>query len=450
MSTGGMVVIRLAGPSRRPEVRRQGRLPYHGGLPGAHMHDLPAARPHEVGTRSATMHILQVHNSYRQRGGEDTVVAVDAQLLRSAGHAVTQYIVPNPVRSIETGMRLGLSLWNPAAGRRFRRQLEATMPDVVHIHNTWFSITPSAAYEARRAGLPVVMTLHNYRLSCANGQFFRAGLQCTDCLTGSALNGLLHRCYQDSFTASAFAAANTGVHRQLGTWTKNVDLFLCLTEFAKARFVQAGIPAGKLRVRHNCAEDADERTLPASRSRQVAYIGRLASEKGVHVLLEAWRLARMEDCELLVVGDGPEREALQAMRVPGVRFTGPVEHQAVLKTLRSVRALVFPSLWFEGEPMIVVEALAAGTPVLASDVGGVPELLGHGLAGWLTKAGDVDAWRRSLRDLRGNADVDAKSRAARDTYMKQHTPLEGLRGLVGTYESLASLTALPPGPGVTK
>jgi glycosyltransferase involved in cell wall biosynthesis len=382
------------------------------------------------------MHILQVHNSYRQRGGEDTVVAADAELLSSAGHAVTQHIVPNPVGSIETIMRLGLSLWNSAAGRRFRRQLEAAKPDVVHIHNTWFSITPSAAYEARRAGLPVVMTLHNYRLSCATGQFFRDGTQCTDCLDGSAFNGLRHRCYQGSFAASAFAAANTGIHRQLGTWTKNVDLFLCLTEFAKGRFIEAGIPKEKLRVRHNCVADPDERTVPASKSRQFAYIGRLASEKGVRGLLEAWRLADMQDCELLVVGDGPEREALEAMRVPGVRFTGPVEHDVVLETLRSVRCLVFPSLWFEGEPMIVVEALAAGTPVLASDVGGIPELLGHGAAGWLTKAGDIDAWRRSLQNLRNSLDIDTKSRAARDIYLKRHTPWEGLQSLVGSYESL--------------
>jgi glycosyltransferase involved in cell wall biosynthesis len=153
----------------------------------------------------------------------------------------------------------------------------------------------------------------------------------------------------------------------------------------------------------------------------------------------------MEDYELLVVGDGPEREALEAMRVPAVRFTGPVEHQAVLKTLRSVRALVLPSLWFEGEPMIVVEALAAGTPVLASDVGGIPELLGHGSGGWLTKAGDVDAWRRSLQDLRSNADVEAKSPVARNIYLKQHTTLAGLRGLVGSYESLASIVRAPSG-----
>jgi glycosyltransferase involved in cell wall biosynthesis len=382
------------------------------------------------------MHILQVHNSYRQRGGEDAVVAADAELLGSAGHAVTQYIVPNPVRNIETMMRLGLSLWNPAAGRRFRRQLEAARPDVVHIHNTWFSITPSAAHEARRARLPVVMTLHNYRLGCATGQFFRDGTHCTDCLNGSALNGLLHRCYQDSFAASAFAAANTGIHRQLGTWTKNVDLFLCLTEFAKARFIEAGIPEEKLRVRHNCVADPDERTVPASKSRQFAYIGRLAGEKGVRGLLEAWRLADLHDCELLVVGDGPEREALEAMRVPGVRFTGPVERKAVLETLRSARCLVLPSLWFEGEPMTVIEALAAGTPVLASDVGGIPELLGHGSAGWLTKAGDVDAWRRSLQDLRDNADIDTKSRAAREEYLQRHTPLAGLQSLVSSYESL--------------
>jgi glycosyltransferase involved in cell wall biosynthesis len=382
------------------------------------------------------MHILQVHNSYRQRGGEDTVVAADARLLRSAGHGVTQYIVPNPVSSIETGMRLGFSLWNPVAGRRLRKQLQVAKPDMVHIHNTWFSITPSAAYESGRARVPVVMTLHNYRLTCANGQFFRAGSQCTACLGGSALNGLVHRCYQDSFAASAFAAANTGIHRQLGTWQRNVDLFLCLTEFAKARFIEAGIPEEKVRVRHNCVEDPDERAVPASNSHQFAYIGRLAGEKGVRGLLEAWRLACMDECELLVVGDGPEREALEAMRVPGVRFTGSMEHRTVLETLCSIRSLVFPSLWFEGEPMIVIEALAAGTPVLASDVGGIPELLGHGSAGWLTKAGDVDAWAMSMQDLRDDADIDSKSRAARDMYLKRHTPEEGLQSLVGNYESL--------------
>jgi glycosyltransferase involved in cell wall biosynthesis len=147
----------------------------------------------------------------------------------------------------------------------------------------------------------------------------------------------------------------------------------------------------------------------------------------------------MEDCELVVVGDGPEREALEAMRVPGVLFTGSVEHRGVLETLSSVRCLVFPSLWFEGEPMIVVEALAAGTPVLASDVGGISELLGHGSAGWLTKAGDVDAWRRSLQDLGTNVDIDTKSRAARDIYLERHTPPEGLQSLVDSYESLASI-----------
>jgi glycosyltransferase involved in cell wall biosynthesis len=384
------------------------------------------------------VHVLQVHNSYRERGGEDTVVAADARVLRSAGHTVTQYIVPNPVRSIETGIRLASSLWNPAAGRRFRRKLEVVRPDVVHMHNTWFSITPSAAYEARRARTPIVMTLHNYRLSCANGRFFRDGSPCTDCLGRSAFNGLLHRCYQDSFAASTFAAANTGIHRRLGTWTKYVDLFLCLTEFAKARFIEAGIPEDKLHVRHNFVAYPYERTAPASKSHQIAYIGRLDAAKGVRVLLKAWRLAGMEDCELLVVGDGPEREALEAMRVPGVRFAGSIEHGAVLKTLRSLRSLALPSLWFEGEPMIVVEALAAGTPVLASDVGGIPELLGHGSTGWLTRAGDIDAWRRSLLDLRSKIEIDTKSRAARDMYLKRHTPSDGLQSLVESYESLMS------------
>jgi len=215
-----------------------------------------------------------------------------------------------------------------------------------------------------------------------------------------------------------------------------VDRFLCLSEFAKAIFVEAGIPEEKLQVRHNCVTDPGERPMPASKSQQLAYFGRLGGEKGIRGLLEAWRLARLEGIELLVVGDGPEREALKAMRVPGVFITGPFDHQAVLETLCSVRCLLLPSLWFEGEPMIVVEALAAGTPVLASNVGGIPELLGHGSAGWLTKAGDVSAWKRSLQNLSHDVGIDEKSCAARDRYLACHTPSVGLESLVGNYISL--------------
>ena len=194
-------------------------------------------------------------------------------------------------------------------------------------------------------------------------------------------------------------------------------------------FYRGGIPADKLYVRHNCIADPGERTVPASKSHQLAYIGRLAGEKGVRGLLEAWRLARVEGVELLVVGDGPERAALEAMRVPGVQFTGPFGHPAVLETLRSVRCLLLPSLWFEGEPMIVIEALAAGTPVVGSDLGGIPELLGHGSAGWLAKAGDVGAWGSLWRISATIAGIDEKSRAARDMYLKLHTPCRACRAL---------------------
>jgi glycosyltransferase involved in cell wall biosynthesis len=139
-----------------------------------------------------------------------------------------------------------------------------------------------------------------------------------------------------------------------------------------------------------------------------------------------------------VIGDGPEREALKAMRVPGVHITGPLDHRVVLETLCSVRCLLLPSLWFEGEPMIVVEALAAGTPILASNLGGIPELLGHGSAGWLTKAGNVDAWRRSLQNLSHNVDIDAKSREARDRYLARHTMSTGLKSLVDSYVLLGA------------
>lgn len=385
------------------------------------------------------MRVLQVHNRYRERGGEDAVVEAEAAVLRAAGHTVIEHAAVNPDGTLASARALGTSAWNRKAAAAVVAAAREGDVDVAHVHNTWFSLTAAVVAALDRAGIPVAATLHNYRLLCVNAQLFRDGGPCEDCVGSTLLHGVVHRCYRGSAAASAVAAAAIGLNRRTDTWERHVTRFLALNEFARGRFVAGGLPAGRIVVKPNFVADPGPRDLPPSTSRTVLYVGRLTEEKGVRTLLEAWALAQPSDLELLVVGDGPLRASLAADAPPGVTFTGFQPSEEVSRSMFAARALVFPSRWYEGQPVTVLEAMARGLPVLASDLGGTPELLaGQGRA-WLARPGDTVAWAAALHRLQGDgADdrVDTGGAAGRVSYEAGFTPAAGLRGLEGVYEAI--------------
>jgi glycosyltransferase involved in cell wall biosynthesis len=378
------------------------------------------------------MRILQVHTRYRYEGGEDAVARAEAALLAEAGHEVVPFVAENPRRPGPTAASMLASAWNPLAARALRAVAGRVRPDVAHVHNTWFALTPSVVAALDAMGVPVVMTLHNYRLLCVNASLFRDGRPCEDCVGTHPWHGVRHRCYRDSVASSAAAAAGITLNRLLGTWHHHVRVFLALNDFARERFVSGGLPPDRVWVKPNSVADPGRRPCLPSSSRTVLVVGRLTSEKGLGVLLEAWRRLDPADLELVVVGDGPMRAELERRSAPAVRFLGRLEPAAVRRWMLRSRALVFPTWLYEGQPLSVLEAFAAGLPVLASRLGGNVELIGCVGDDWLVPARDPVALAERLAALTDER-VDEAGGRARQVYERRFTGPRNLQVLEAAY-----------------
>lgn len=377
------------------------------------------------------MRVLQIHNHYAARGGEDSVVEAEARLLSDAGHQVDTLRVGNP-GGARAALTLAAAPWNPLRRAELRDRLRADRPDVAHVHNTWFSLSPSIVDALTDAGVPIVMTLHNYRLVCGNALLFRDGAVCTDCVGDRPWHAVRHGCYRGSRAQSAVAAATIALHARRGTW-QQVSRFLAPSEFVRDVYVAAGFDPSRITVKPHSVADPGPRTLPPSTSRRVLCLGRLAPEKGIDTLLDAWRAAGHDDLELVLVGDGP-RHAELARRAPdGVRFTGWLPVDQVRTLLLRSRAVVVPTECYETFGMTAVEGMAAGVPVLASNIAGPADVAGELGPAWLAPPGDVDGWADALAQLCDDAIVDTAGQRARDVYLRRYTEEIGLRSLLASY-----------------
>lgn len=380
------------------------------------------------------MKVLQIHNRYSLPGGEDTISDAEAHLLSDAGHDVVRFRVDNPGSGAKAALQLAGAVWNPRRYGQMRAQVRDLRPDVANLHNTWFTLSPSVFDALHAERVPIVMTLQNYRLLCGNGFLFRDGQVCTDCVGSHPWHAVRHRCYRDSAAQSAVASATIAASRGRGTFDK-VARFMAPSQFVKDLFVGAGWAPERIMVKPNFVADPGARDQAPSASRTVLYVGRLSPEKGIDTLLEAWRAAAefRGDLELAIIGDGPSRAALEASAPPGVRFEGWVPADRLPARLLSSRALVFPTEWYENFGRVVVEAMAAGLPVLASDIASPAEVVGELGSEWLAAPGSVEAWAAALTRIADGGHVDSAGAKARALFEQKYTFAEGLRRLVEVY-----------------
>ncbi len=384
------------------------------------------------------MRILQIHNTYRQYGGEDSVVAMERAALTAAGHTVDTFGRTNEIDRLRSAARLVLAPWNPFSAKEAAEKIASFQPDVAHIHNTWFSVTPSVVGELHRRGIPTVMTTHNYRLVCANALLYRDHRTCTDCVGTGPWAGVRHRCYRDSVVTSAAAAATISWNRRRRTWADGVDRFLVSTEFARDVFIRGGIPADKIEIMPLFVVDPGPRLAPPSASRTVMFAGRIDRAKGLDTLLAAWEKAS-PDLELLILGDGPLRAELQSAAPRGVRFAGWKDRSKVGETMLAARTLVFPSDAYEMFALTMVEGMAAQMSIIAGDVGPRREVLGSD-DGALPPAGDVDAWARALSMAQDDDWVDEVAAIARSRYEERYSPQIGVPRLIAQYQAAIAHT----------
>jgi glycosyltransferase involved in cell wall biosynthesis len=392
-----------------------------------------------------TVKILQIHTQYRQPGGEDSVASNEAKLLRDAGHTVIEHREQNPTGPLAAGGDMLRAAWNPAAARRVRELVEFHRPDVTHIHNTWYHLSPAVFRSARQGGSPTVLTLHNYRLACANAMLLRNGKPCEQCVSSqNPWYGVRYKCYLDSYTQSFASASTIAFNRRRGTWRRDVDLILALTEFARDRFIESGIPENRIAVKPNFVHDPGPRRRPLEDSDVVLFVGRLTTEKAPDVLVDAWEQAGL-DYRLDVIGVGPLDAALRQRGVRNVNLRGQLDPATVREAMLSARALVLPSIWYEGLSMVLLEALAAGLPVIASQIGPIPEVVAPLGSEWQANPGDAGHLATRLRQLTDDAAIIAAGAAARALYERKYSAATGLTDLETVYERVVRTISADPG-----
>lgn len=390
------------------------------------------------------MRVAVLHSRYLSgpASGENRIVDAEIDLLRSAGHAVETVMPTAREMTPRQQARAGFAAtWSPRATAVVRDLIARFHPDVIHCHNLFPLLSPAVIGTAAARGTPVVMTLHNYRLMCVSGNFLRDGHPCEDCFGHLPWRGVVHGCYQGSVLASGAIAAAVSAHRALRTFDR-VALFLADGEFVKRRHLDAGMFAGRIRAKPQFCP-ATARRVGAGK--YFLYVGRLHSEKGVRVLLDAWRDVA---AELVIVGDGPEAASLRASAPPRVTFTGQLPGDAIPALMREARALLVPSVWYEGSPRTIVEAYAAGIPVVASRIGALPDVVSDGRSGLLVTPGAVAAWATAVRSL---LDDDLAARLGDGAYARwrhEFRPEDGLAHLQRAYRDAIALARADAGGGL--
>jgi glycosyltransferase involved in cell wall biosynthesis len=395
------------------------------------------------------LRILLVHNRYQMAGGEDRVLEAEAVLLQKNGHEVIIYSDSNE-RIADMGKLKAASetIWSRESYRRVYAKIREHGIQLCHFHNTFPLISPSAYYAASHAGVPVVQTLHNYRILCPGSLLMRDGHVCEECVNRTVVwPGAIHRCYRRSYLASATAAVAISTHNLLNTWSRKVNRYIALGEFGRQKFIQGGLPAQRIAVKPNFVDP--DPGYGTGDGGYALFVGRLSPEKGILTLLEAWR-NNPEFPVLRIAGTGPLAALVESATSsnPRVEWLGETSREQTLNEMRHARFLICPSIWYECFALVVVEAFACGLPVIASSLGALPELIQPQRNGLLfTPASAQDLAAQVRWALLNEHRIDEMRPNARREYETRYTAPKNYQMLASIYDQ--ALSEMPRGGFVT-
>jgi glycosyltransferase involved in cell wall biosynthesis len=378
------------------------------------------------------MKILFIHTYYREKGGEDNVFEQDCKLFQQSEHVASFHFQNNTGRW--GAMQFLLSIWNVSAYRKLKRIIENEKPDIVHFHNLHYASGPVVIRAAKRAGIPVVQTLHNFRLLCPSALLLHNNALFVESLRSKfPWKAIRRKVYHNSFFQTFWLSFVTWFHKIAGTW-KMCDRYIVLTDFSKNIFARSsfGIPAAHFIVNPNFVTFPG--TPGAVRKNHFLFVGRLSPEKGINVLLDA---VCNSGHELHIAGDGPLKESIKELcrRNRKIHYLGQLDKKNVLQAMRECTALIFPSIWYEGMPMTILEAFSAGTPVIASNCGAMTEMISHRYDGLLFKTGDSEDLAEKLNYWQSLADNEKKmySANALKEHNKKYSPEQYKKRLLKIY-----------------
>lgn len=378
--------------------------------------------------------IILIHNRYMHRGGEDAVYEAEAELLEQHGFCVARVEAQSrdPVNAIET-LRLAASVsWSQSWYKKVQKLASEIQPDLIHVHNFFPNISPSVLFAAEKANVPVVLTLHNFRLLCPVGYFFRSGRVCEDCM-GKTIPwpASLHGCYRHSRAASTTVSAMVVLHRLWGTWAKRVTRYIALSEFSRSTLIRGGLPADRIVVKPNFAPNLAPLQAGQGKRSGALFVGRLSQEKGIDMLLQAWSELGVP---LDILGDGPLQDRVREAHLPAVRWLGRKTQDEVAAAMRRSAFVVVPSRVYENFPITIAESFCNGTPVITSRMGAMAEIVQDAVSGLHFNPGDArDLAAKVCWAAEHPAEMRQMGRNARELYEQKYSPEANFQRLHAIY-----------------
>lgn len=330
--------------------------------------------------------VLLVHNSYTQRGGEDTVFESEKQMLLEMGIEVYEFVVSNNDlrnENIVDKVRLGIgTIWSFKNNISIKKYIKKINPDIVHVHNTFPYLSPSIYWAIKSENKPVVQTLHNYRIGCANGILYRNNSICVKCIEGSNINSIIYNCYRESKVQTLPIFLMQRFHNLIGTYRNKVDKYLALTEFSKDLFLQIGLPYEKVQVKPNFTIKSNV-NKKKHRKKQVVFVGRITEDKGIDILLKAFSHITDRYINLMIIGEGEDKDKYKEKYENDGRITwlGNQPKEVVFQSISESTVLVMASKMYETFGLVLTEAMSMGTPVIAPNHGSFPKIIKNGVHG---------------------------------------------------------------------
>jgi glycosyltransferase involved in cell wall biosynthesis len=340
------------------------------------------------------MRVLLIHNFYKESGGEDSVFFAEKNLLESKGNDVETLTFSNQtIKSFTEKLSASKNIFfNRRSAKLLQKKIDEVLPEIIHVHNFFYVASPSIFYVAKRNNIPVVLTLHNYRLLCPGGIFLKKQDICEKCLNGSLLNAIRYKCFSNSFTGTALLSGMISYHRLINTLQKKIDVFITLTNFSKTKFIEGGISSDKIMIKPNFNKST-ETEYPKKREKYALFIGRISTEKGIDLLLNCWENINYP---LKIIGRGPLMNKLDNQSNRNIIYLGEKSQDEVYIEMIKAQFLVFPSQCYEGFPMVIVEAFSHGLPVLASNLGSMKEIIKDKFTGILFDQSDLNDMRKKV------------------------------------------------------
>ncbi|GHN02633.1 glycosyl transferase [Cytophagales bacterium WSM2-2] len=392
------------------------------------------------------MRILLIHNKYKQPGGENVVFESEGQLLSKNGHIVERLIFDNStiktfLDRILSGMKV---IYNPESARILREKIEKFGPDIIHVHNFIPLVSPSIFSVAKKFNIPTILTLHNYRLICPSATLvYKGKIYERSIHSIFPIDAVMKGVYRNSMLQTAAVAFMVAIHNLLGTWRHKVDFYIALSNFAKEKFKTSSlaIPEERLVLKPNFVPDFG--AGDAVRDDDLLFVGRLVEEKGIQILLRATKLLKFR---LTIIGDGPLRKLVTdaASVNVNIRYLGFQDKEAIAGHLKKCKALIFPSIWYEGFPLTILEAFSTGTLVIASELGAMAEIIENGVNGLLFEAGNENALISKIAEINSRPQwAKQLAETARLNYLRYYTPEKNYGMLINIYRNAVALKQHP-------